>query len=54
MLDIVPSYNLVQCQGNLMNQTWKNDKKTFWLDFDPIHPNLGPQILFAGFTTTSS
>ena len=37
MLDIVPSCNLAQYQGNLMMQTCKNDEK----------PNFGPQISFS-------
>ena len=57
MLDIVPSCNLVQYQGNkvmepwengknskLMNQTWKNDEK----------PNFVLKIFFVGFTSTSN
>ena len=27
MLDINASYHCMQFQGNLMNQTWKNDQK---------------------------
>ena len=37
MLDIVPCCNPVQYQGNLIMQTWENDK------------NLGPPIFFHEF-----
>ena len=49
MLNIVPSCNLVQYQGKLMNQTCKNDKKpNFGPDFGPFGPNLGPKKFFRG------
>ena len=42
---IVPSFSLVQYQGKLMVQSWKNDKKPkFWIDFGPCAPNLSPQF----------
>ena len=51
---IVPSCNLVQYQGKLMKQTWKNDRKpNFGPDFVPFDPNLVPQRFFGGFTSTS-
>ena len=50
MLDIVPSCNIVQYQGKLINQTWKNDKKpNFGPDFGLFGPNLGFQGFFTGF-----
>ena len=43
-LGIVPSCNLVQYQGKLMNQTLKNDKKPYFgPDFDLFDPNVGPK-----------
>ena len=45
MLDIVVSYQCMQFQGKLMNQTWENGKKpSFGPDFSPSGPNLGPKI----------
>ena len=41
MLDIVASFHYMQFQGKLMNQTWENEKKSFWPDFGPFCPNLG-------------
>ena len=50
MLDIVTSYNCMQFQGKLMNQTWENDKKnSFEPDFSPFGKNLDPKKLFRGF-----
>ena len=58
MLGIVPSCNLVQYQGKLMTQPWKDGKNC------NFEPNLGPknfshgfylyQQFNAGFTSTSS
>ena len=48
MLDIVASYHYIQCQGKLMNQTWKNSKNpNCGPDFVPFGPNLGHQIFFS-------
>ena len=50
MLDIVASYDCMQFQGKLWNQTWEHDKKTnFGLDFGSFRPNLGPKIFFRKF-----
>ena len=47
-LDILASYHCIQFQGKLMNQTWKNGKKTnFGPNFDPFSPNLSHQIFFS-------
>ena len=50
MLDIVASYNLVQYQGELMMQPWKNGKNPNY------KPNLEhpPPIFLTGVTSTSS
>ena len=46
-LDILASYHCIQFQGKLMNQTWKNGKKTnFGPNFNPFSPNLSHQIFF--------
>ena len=38
-----------------MNQTWENGKKTnFESDFGPLGQNLGSQISFVDFVSTSS
>ena len=45
----------MQFLGKLMNQTWKNDKKTwFWARFWTVWPIFGSQNFFADFTSTSS
>ena len=45
MLDIVASYQCMQFQGKLMNQTWENGKKP---SFEPnFGPNSGCQIFFS-------
>ena len=49
MLDIAPSCNIVQYQGKLMNQTWKNNKKN---SFGLILVHLAQ--IAPGFTSTSS
>ena len=50
MLEIVASYNCIQFQEKLMNQTWENGKKpSFKPDFGPFGPNLGPKTFFRGF-----
>ena len=57
LLDLdVPSCNLVQYQGKLMNQPLKNAKRlsNFRHNFGPFGPNLGFQRFFSGFTPTSS
>ena len=47
MLEIVASYNFMQFQGKLMNQTWENSKKlSFESDFGLFGPNLGRQFYF--------
>ena len=47
MLDIVISYRCMQFQEKLMNQTWKNGKKTFFgPNFGPFGTNLGRQCFF--------
>ena len=48
MLDIVPSYNLVQYQGKLTMQPSENGKTP------TFGPNLVPiKFFFMGFTSTS-
>ena len=47
MLDIVVSYHCVQFYGKLTNQTCKNDKKLFFVQFWPIWPKFGPSIFFS-------
>ena len=43
MLYIVASYQCMQFQGKLMNQTWENGKKPgLGSDFGLFGPNLGP------------
>ena len=38
-----------------MNQTSENSKKpNFGINFGLLGPSLGPQIFFAGFTSTST
>ena len=38
-----------------MNQIWENGKKpNVGLNFGLFVPNFGPQILFEGFTSTST
>ena len=50
MLNIIVSYNCIQYQGKLMNQTWENGRKpSFAPDFGP---NLVPIFFFFGFTST--
>ena len=45
----------MQFPGELMNQTWKNDKKpNLGEDFGSFDPNFGPQKCFAGFTSSNS
>ena len=47
MLDIIASYQCVQFQGKLMNQTWENGKKPrFWLILPQI---CSLQIFFRKF-----
>ena len=48
MLVIVASYHCMQFQGKLMNDTWKNKKKTpsFGPNFGPFNPNSGCQNFF--------
>ena len=44
MLFIVASYNCMQFQEKLMNQTWENSKKpNFGPDFGPFGLNFGPK-----------
>ena len=52
MLDIIASYQCMQFQGKLMNQTLESDKKkaSFGLDFGPFCPKSGPWKFF--FTST--
>ena len=48
--NIVASCNCIQFQGKLMNQTWKNDKKSsFGTDFGPFGLNLGSKKNFYEF-----
>ena len=52
MLDIVASYDCMQFQGKLMNQTWENGRKpSFRTNFCHFGPNLGPQIFFMDFVS---
>ena len=42
MLWIAESYNCMQFQGKLRNQTWENRKKpSLGTDFGPFGPNVG-------------
>ena len=55
MLHLVASYNCMQFQGKLMNQTWEKGKKTsFGSDFDSFGPNLYPKFFFVDFTSARS
>ena len=55
MLDIVTSYQCMQFQGKLTNQTWENGKKpSFATDFETYVTNLGPIFFFIDSTSTSS
>ena len=55
MLDIVANYHCMQFQGKLMNQTWRNRKKTsFESDFDPFSPNSGCQFFCFFFQKSGS
>ena len=48
--NIVASYNCMQFQGKLMNQTWENgNKPSFKTNFGPFGPNLGPKNIFHQF-----
>ena len=51
--NIVASYNCMQFQGQLMNQTWENGNKpsfkTNFGPFGPFGPNLGPKNIFHQF-----
>ena len=50
MLEIVASYHCMLFQEKLMNQTWKNGKKTnFGPDFGLLLPKFGHQKYFWGF-----
>ena len=47
MLRIVASYDCMQYQGKLMNQTWEICKKpSFRTDFGSFGPNLCPKSIF--------
>ena len=53
MLEIVASYNCVQSQEKLMNETGENGKKpSFKPDFGPLWPKFGSKIFFVDFTCT--
>ena len=46
MLNIIASFDCMQFQGKLMNQTWENGKKPgFGPDFDAFGQNLGRHFL---------
>ena len=46
MLDIIASYQYMQFQGKLMNQTWENGKKlSFGTILARLAPNLVPEAL---------
>ena len=50
LVDIVPSYHLMQFRGKLINQTWENGKKpNFGPEFGPFWPKFSPQKFFRGF-----
>ena len=55
IVDIVASYNCMQFQGKLKNQTWENGKKkpSLGTKFDPFGPNVGPKKFFIDFTSTT-
>ena len=48
-LDIVASYHPMQFKEILINQTWKNGKKTpnFGADFGPFWPTFGSKKFFS-------
>ena len=53
MLYIAVSYHCMQFQGKLMNQTWKNGKKTsFGHILAPLAQIWVPKIFFMDFTST--
>ena len=50
MLDIIASYQCMQFQGKIMNQTWENGKKpSLRPDFVQISPNSGRHFFFFFF-----
>ena len=54
-MDIVPSCNLVQYQGNIIMQPWENGKNpNFGSNLNPPPPDPPLQILSVGFIPTSS
>ena len=55
MLDIVASYQCMQFQGKLMNQTWEYGKKpNFEPNFGLFGPNMGLQNLLHEFFSSIS
>ena len=47
---IVASYQYMQFQGKLTNQTRENGKNpSFGSDFGLFGPNLGPKTFYSGF-----
>ena len=55
MLCIPASYNCMQCQEKLMNQTWENGKKpSFETNFDLFGSKIWAlKIFFMDFTSTT-
>ena len=50
MLSFVAIYHCMQFPRKLMNETWKNDKKSsFRSDFGLFGADLGPKRIFYGF-----
>ena len=50
MLSVVAIYHCMQFPRKLMNETWKNDKKSsFRSDFGLFGADLGPKRIFYGF-----
>ena len=55
MLDIVGSYQCMQFQGTLINQSSENDKKpSFRPDFGPFGKHLGPKNCFSKISLCQS
>ena len=53
-LDIAPSYYAMRFKGKLISHTRESRKKpNFGPEFRPFDQNVGPQLFFVSFTSTS-